>query len=187
MKKLLVINACVQREVSRTNRLYHTWLKKKNPNMYQVQEIILEQENICPLNTQLLQQRNNLMEQGNLNHPMFRYAHALQQADEVAIIAPYWDLSFPAMLKSWIEAVCIVGLTFHYLPDGTPEGLCRANKLTYITTAGGFIGENLFAYGYIKAIANMFGIAETEQICAEGLDIIGADVEAILQRTEQNI
>ena len=39
-----------------------------------------------------------------------------------------------------------------------------------------------FGFGYVKALANTFyGIEEVYQIKAEGLDIIGADVESILK------
>ena len=38
-----------------------------------------------------------------------------------------------------------------------------------------------FGFGYVKALAqNFYGIDEVELIKATGLDIIGADVEAIL-------
>lgn len=117
---------------------------------------------------------------------MFRYAREFRKADEIVIAAPYWDMSFPASLKCYLEAVSVVGLTFHYLPDGTPEGLCRAQRLTYVTTAGGYIGENNFGYDYVKAIAGLFGIAQTKEIRAEALDIVGADVEGILRQAEQS-
>ena len=62
-----------------------------------------------------------------------------------------------------------------------PQGLCRANKLTYVTTAGGPIFSENFGYGYVRALATtFFGIKETRMIKAENLDIRGADVERLL-------
>jgi FMN-dependent NADH-azoreductase len=81
-----------------------------------------------------------------------------------------------------------VGVTFVYSPDGVPVGLCRAEKLYYVTTAGGPVSDDSFGYGYVRALAEGFyGIPETRLVKAEGLDVIGADVEAILRRAEREI
>ena len=188
MKKLLVVNACVNRETSRTQRLCHAWMDllcQQQP--YEIEEVILEEEGLHALDTGSLAYRNRLLQQGKTEHNMFRQARLLRKADEIVIAAPYWDLSFPASLKCYMEAVSVVGLTFHYLPDGRPEGLCRAKRLTYITTAGGYIGQRNFGYEYAKAMADLFGIDETKEIHAEGLDIVGADVEQIMQQAEANM
>ncbi|MDO4286660.1 MAG: NAD(P)H-dependent oxidoreductase [Eubacteriales bacterium] len=188
MKKLLVINACVLRDQSRTDRLLRTWLDTVNREKeYEIEELILEREHICGLTSETLQQRNALLAAKDVDHTMFRYARQLLKADELAIAAPFWDMGFPASLKCWLEAVSVTGLTFHYLPDGTPEGLCHARKLTYITTAGGYFYERNDGYEYVKMLCNLFGIHQTRLISAEGLDIVGNDVEAILQSTEKEI
>lgn len=188
LKKLLVINACVICNKSRTDRLLRTWLETVNRDKeYEIEEVVLEQEHICGLTSETLEQRNQLIAAKDFQHAMFRYARQLKDADEVAIAAPFWDLSFPAALKCWLEAVCVSGVTFRYLPDGTPEGLCRGERLTYITTAGGYFFERNDGYEYVKMLCSMFGIPETQQISAEGLDIVGNDAEAILQKTEKEI
>lgn len=55
-------------------------------------------------------------------------------------------------------------------------------KLYYVTTVGGpFDGR--FGYEYIKALATeYFGIPQVELVMAEGMDIEGADPEAILRK-----
>ena len=66
--------------------------------------------------------------------------------------------------------------------------MCRAKKLYYLTTSGGFIGENDFGFSYIEALAkNFFGITEIHRYAAEGLDIFGADVEQIMEKTKEKI
>ncbi len=48
-------------------------------------------------------------------------------------------------------------------------------------TAGGNYVPEEFGFGYIKALAqNFYGIKKVELIRAAGLDIMGADAEAIL-------
>ena len=104
------------------------------------------------------------------------------------IAAPYWDLMFPAALKTYLENITISGITFRYSDQGRPESLCKAKSLHYVTTAGGFIGQNDFGFSYIKAIAqNFFEIPEVNRYAAEGLDIFGADVAAILGKAKAAI
>ena len=99
----------------------------------------------------------------------------------VVIAAPFRDLSFPAVLKQYLEQINVRGITFFYTPEGLPAGLCRAKRLTYVTTAGGDFFPEEFGAGYVKALAqNFYGIPEFRLLKATGLDIIGADVEAIM-------
>ena len=44
------------------------------------------------------------------------------KADEIVIGAPYWDLSFPAALKVYIEHVSVCDIAFHYTEDAQCEG-----------------------------------------------------------------
>ena len=117
---------------------------------------------------------------------MFALARQFAQADDIVVAAPYWDLSFPAVLKQYIEQINVSGVTFRYSEEGIPEGLCKANRLFYITTAGGDFVPDDYGYGYIKALAeNFYGIKTVELIKAAGLDIVGADVEQILSSCEE--
>ncbi len=173
---ILLVNACVRREKSRTRRLAQIFL----PNEFS--EVVLEQENLRPLDSAGLEQRNRLLDEGRLDDPLFRYAHQFSQADLIVIAAPYWDLAFPALLKCYLEAITVNGITFKYDQEGRPLGLCQAQKLIYVTTSGGYIGEFNLGYTYIQALAAMLGISKTEFAGAEGLDIWGNDPETILQQ-----
>ena len=104
------------------------------------------------------------------------------------IAAPYWDLSFPAALKQYFEQINVVGITFKYTEDGIPVGLCKARRLYYVTTAGGSYVPEEFGFGYIKALSQGFyGIQEVRKIEAAGLDLVGADVSAIMRAAESTI
>lgn len=92
---------------------------------------------------------------------MFDIGKDFAEADEIVIGAPYWDLSFPAALKIYIEHAAVMGMTFHYTEEGRCEGLCRAKHLTYITTGGGQVSAMNYGYEYLCGIASMFGIPET--------------------------
>ena len=61
------------------------------------------------------------------------------------------------------------------------ESLCRAKRLIYVTTAGGPIMNYNFGFDYVSALAQLYyGIPDVRCFSAEMLDIIGADVPAIM-------
>ena len=109
-----------------------------------------------------------------------RLAEQFAQADEIVVAAPYWDLSFPSILKVYLERVCVTGITFHYV-ENREEGLCRADRAVYISTAGGYVGERHLGEEYVKTVfQRLFGIGAFTAIRCEGLDLPGSDPEALL-------
>lgn len=181
---ILFVNACPRKE-SRTLLLAQYLLHKLTGNVH---ERNLTQTAVVPLNEERLAHRTALTARGDFSHPLFELAKEFAAADEVVIAAPFWDLSFPTLLKAYIENINAVGVTFCYQPDGKPRGLCKAKKLYYVTSAGGPIVNDAYGYGYIKALANGFyGIADTCCIKAENLDIQNADVEGILNQAKHHI
>lgn len=184
MKKVLFVNACV-RTCSRTRRLAQAVLDTLGGD---VTEIELALENILPLDGPALEQRSAFVDAGNYTDPMFRYAKDFASADTIVIAAPYWDLSFPAMLKCYLEAVTVLGVTFRYSPEGVPISLCRAGNLIYVTTSGGPMQEMNLGFDYVKAMATtFFGIKDITCRFAENLDIQGVDAEAVLRRAIDEI
>lgn len=181
---VLLVNACT-RPNSRTMVL----AKKAVDKIADRVEILnLYEHNIAPLDYLALEKREKFVQQADYSDLSFFFANQFGTADEIIVAAPYWDLSFPAILKSYIEAICVNGLTFRYNDKGIPEGLCCAKRLIYITTAGGFIPENNYGYNYIKQLCtDLFGIQNTVYIKAEGLDIAGADIAGIMRSAENEI
>lgn len=184
MKKTLFVNSCV-RENSRTHRLAGTVLECLGGD---ITEIDIYEEDIKPLDRQSLAQRTELSDRGDFDNDMFRYAHQFADSDTVVIAAPYWDLSFPAALKAYLEAVSVCGVTFRYDEHGVPAGLCKAGQLIYVTTSGGSIGEFNMGYDYVRTLAwGLFGIRDIRFFSAENLDIYDSDVEAIMQEAEDKV
>ncbi len=176
----LFINACVRKD-SRTRRLAERFLSGSEKRYEEVRLCDVE---LPPVDEDYLTRRDRLAADGRFDDPLFDLARQFAAADEIVIAAPFWDLSFPAALKQYIEHINAVGVTFYYTPEGVPAGLCRAKRLTYITTAGGEFVPDEFGFGYIKALAqNFWGIPEVDLISAQGLDIVGADTEGILRKT----
>ncbi len=180
---ILYINCCVRKE-SRTDRLARCVLEKLGD---EIKELRLYEENLKPLDLDTLNRRTELIESGDFSDPMFDRSKEFAMADTIVIAAPYWDLSFPALLKTYIENIYVTGIVSKYDENGMPKGLCRAKRLVYVTTAGGPY-DPAYSFGYIKSMAkNFFGIPEVELVMAEMLDIVGSDPEAILKKAMENI
>ncbi len=181
---VLFINACV-REDSRTGKLADALLKKLDE---EVEQVILKDISFGVTDEAYLKKRDDLIAKGNYDDPMFDLARQFAKADTVVIAAPYWDLSFPAMLKQYIEVINVLGVTFEYTSDGFPRGMCKADRLYYVMTAGGSYVPEEFGFGYIKALAqNFYGIKEVEMLKAIGLDIMGADEKAIMDEVLSSV
>lgn len=182
-KNVLFVNACV-REGSRTLSLCRNYLRTCCPDAA-VQELVLAQEQLRPLDREGLEKRNADIIRGDLSGARYGHARNFAAADRIVIGAPYWDCSFPALLKIYLEQICVNGITFGYSKEGAPLPLCKADRLVYITTSGGPIGEALRLH--LEDLCRMFGIAKLELYAAEGLDIFGNDPEAILRATAEKM
>lgn len=184
MDKILYINSCV-REKSRTNELAHYLLKKLNSDY---KEIKLDEEDIKPMDSRLLKIRDELRANKNYSDDMFKYANDFKNANIIVISSPYWDLSFSALLKIYFENINIGGLTFGYNEVGKPKTLSNIKKVYYVTTAGGYIISDDYGFGYVKAMFNtFFEVFDIDYIKAEGLDIIGSDVDKIIEKAKMEI
>ena len=183
MKKVLFVNCCIRREESRSLKLAQKFLSFLDPNEYEVEELCLMDEPLEYFKDSFFAQRERLLADKKFDHPRFRYAWQFKNADKIVIAAPFWDLSFPALLKVYIENLCVEGITFGCNENGC-FGTCAADKLVYITTRGGIYADSPLEMGakYIEAMCQFFGINKFECICAEGIDIFGVDVEETLKK-----
>ena len=181
---LLFVNACVRKE-SRTKRLADHLLSTLDKPCV---EVALHSVAFPVADEAFLKMRDRLIAERAFDSPVFALARQFAEADELVIAAPFWDLSFPAALKQYFEQINVLGITFCYTPEGLPKGLCRAKRLTYVTTAGGFFFPEEYGAGYVKALSQGFyGIPEFRLIKAAGLDIDGSDVDAIISSVKASI
>lgn len=183
MKKLLFVNACVRGDKSRTLRLCKKYISTflSHHLDYEWKELNLNEMNLIPQTKEVLNKRDAFIEKGDFSDPMFDLAKEFMEADHIVIGAPYWDLEFPALLKIYFERVSVSELTYVFQGDHA-EANTKAERAVYITTAGGYtIGKN-YGYEYAQGLFSfLFGINRMDLVMAEGLDIEGADVEALLK------
>lgn len=185
--ELLFVNACVRGPKSRTFRLadrFFTRYRALRPEVT-VTEFNVMNERLDPQYPEVLAERDRLWKAGELDGPMFAPARQFAAADRIVVAAPFWDLHFPAILKIYLERISVTDITFGYTPEGRSMGLCRAEKLLFVTTRGGDFslpeteGMEMGAR-HLRALCAMYGIPDFELLCAEPLDDRSRDGEAIL-------
>jgi len=181
VKELLLIDCCVRGRDSRTRKLTDAFLEGLDRKVFHVTEISPEAEGMVPLTGANFARREKLVEEGELDHPRFHYARQFAQADVVVFAAPMWELSFPAILKVYIENVSVRGITFGSDADGV-FGSCRGSRLVFLTTRGERYADGDQEQGsrYLEAMAKFFGFERYSCIAADGLDANGADPKTIL-------
>lgn len=187
MSKLLYIKANAKPEgVSRTFKISDSFVeayRKNNPN----DEIItldLYKENISFLKTDDINTVFGPKTEESKNHPILKYAYQFADADKFVIAAPMWNLSSPAIVKAYIDYICVTGITFKYTAEGA-VGLCTGKKAIHIAARGGeYSAEpySSFEMGdrYLRTIFAFLGITDFTTVSADALDVMGNDVEGIV-------
>lgn len=187
MSKVLYIKANAKPEgASRTFRVSDSFIedyKQNNPN----DEIItldLYEEKINFLRTDDINTVFGSKTEESRNHPILKYAYQFADADKFVIAAPMWNLSIPAILKAYIDYICVTGITFRYTAEG-PVGLCTGKKAIHIVARGGeYSAEpySNFEMGdrYLRTILGFLGITDFTTVSADNLDIMGQDVDAVV-------
>lgn len=187
MKNLLYLDCCIRRSASRTRELAETFLAAlERRGEYEITRLNLMDESLSYFSEGFFEQRQQLLEAGELDHPRFRYAHRFAAADRIVLAAPFWDLSVPALAKVYIENVSVDGITFGCNESGC-YGMCRAEKLMFLTTRGGTYTGSHLEQGepYLRALCEFFGIDAYDSVVAEGLDLGIEAPEAILARAKE--
>ena len=165
--KLLFIDGCISQrgEGSRTRALANAFLsafRESRPEA-EVETAALETLGLAPFLPAALDERDALASSGAFDAPVVDLARQFRGADKIVAAAPFWDLSFPAVMRVYIEHISVCGLCYHYEADGwdfeKPESL-------------GVL--------YWKQLSAMFGIPRFDYVFAGGLDVDPAKVPEIM-------
>ena len=185
MRRALLIDCCIRRNASRTAKLLDAFAEALAEDI-EKDILILEEENLSCLTGAYFEQRQRLLEEGWLDHPRFRYAHQFAEADLVCIAAPFWDLSFPALLKVYIEQISVDGITFSSTHGGL-HGICKGTDLVFLTTRGGIYTNDPMEMGsrYLDALHTFFGFDRYHCIAVDGMDMSRFDALAELEKAKQ--
>lgn len=189
MSTVLYIKANIKPEgQSRTFQISDTFIeeyKKQHPE----DEIItldLYQEDIDFLRPEDLGVLFGPKTEESKRHPHLKYAYQFIEADKYIVATPMWNLSFPAILKAYLDYVSVSGITFKYTEKG-PVGLCQNKKALYIVSRGGAYTNTSIEMGerYLKTLFGFFGITDMETLVAENLDGVPEQATDIVEATKE--
>ena len=172
--KLLFVDCCISQRgaASRTLLLasaYSTAFLEKWPDA-EIETVLPETLlALKPFDVEMLNDRDALAAVGAWDAPVFALARQFRGADRIVVAAPFWDLSFPAALRTYIEYISANGLTYHYDETGC-HGDCKARQLVYLTSGGDFEREDSVGVLYWRQLSVMFGIPQFDYVFAGGLD-----------------
>ena len=172
MKNLLYIDACIRDEMSRTKQVAEP-IVAALAQRYDVERLELNKLELDVVQKELVNQRIA----GNQSEKTRAWAAKVRDADRIVIAAPFWDMSFPAALKVFLELCSIVDITFTCGEDRC-IGNCKAEKMLYITTRGmNFAtGDPLEqATPYLKAISWLWGIGQLQVVAAHNMDYVSQE------------
>ena len=183
--KLLFVDCCISQRGcdSRTRQLADAYLlgaRQGHPEA-EVETVDLRTLELRPYHPQALNYRDGLAMAGKFDDPIYDLARQFRDADRIVVAAPFWDLSFPAVLRTYIEHIAANGVCYHYDQTG-PHGDCRADRLTYLTTGGDFERENSLGVLYWQQLCAMFGIPVFDYVFAGGLDAAPERAEETLTK-----
>lgn len=111
----------------------------------------------------------------------------LEQADEYVFGVPMHNFGVPSVLKLWIDQIARVGKAFSYA-DGTPKGLIKGKKATFIIATGGIYDPQTqmasfnFVEPYLRSVFGFLGVTDVTFLTTGGTAALnyGGDREAFL-------
>lgn len=187
MKKVLFVNSCIRGSASRTLRLARR-LVSRIPDA-DIEVLLLPALHLTPYGAEEIAERDVLSAAGAFDAPFFALANQFKSADAVVLACPFWDMGVPSMVRTYLERLCVTGLTFHYGSDNYPVGDCRLQRFIYVTTRGGIVDNRDpvltdHASAYLLSVCKLLSSGRFDTLAAEGLDIVGNDAEALLCQAE---
>ena len=171
MDKLIVIDSCMRQD-SRTKVILEAALDELI-SRYEIEIIDVNALALPPVTPQTLKERTA----GYVPEQTLTLARKIASADRLVIAAPFWDRSFPSVLKAFFENISLYNVTF--TDDGTTcKGLCRCRKVLYITTRGMNIptGDSRDqGTSYLKALSTLWGLGDVVTLASWNLDYLSAE------------
>lgn len=179
MNKLIIIDSCM-REESRTKVILDA-ARDVLSTRYEIETINVNALALPPVTPDVLKERMS----GKVPEETVALAGRIASADRIVIAAPFWDMSFPAILKAFFENMSLYNVTF--TDNGTTcTGLCKCQKVMYITTRGMDIptGDSRDqGSSYLKALSSLWGLGDVITVASWNLDYL--PVEKVAEKVRE--
>lgn len=93
--------------------------------------------------------------------------------DKYVFVTPFWNFSYPPVMKAYLDSVASAGKTFVYSDQGQPIGLLTDKKALHIQARVGFYAEGPAAdlemgHRHLQIMMQFFGVPSFEGLVVEG-------------------
>lgn len=168
MEKLILVNSCMRAESSTRRLMEHA--RMLLAERYDIEEIDVNAMALTPVTPEIQCERSA----GKVAEHIVAMARRIAAADRIVVAAPFWDMSFPSVLKAFIENMSLYNVTF--TDNGKScVGLCRCERMLYVTTRGMDIATgSVLEQGstYLQALSALWGCGEVITVAAHNLTIV---------------
>ena len=161
MKRIAVIDSTI-REESRTRVIMENVLKRKDVE-FSIHN--LNKYPLFPTNSENFKVKDT-------DEFFLTIARDIASCDGLIVVAPFWDMTYPALLKTFFEKISVFNIMF--IDDGkTCVGISKNIFMLYITTRGMNIEDLSEMDGAslsLKSLCYLWGIPKFECVSAYNLD-----------------
>lgn len=181
--KLLFVDCCISQrgDQSRTRALCGAFLEeyRRTHPAAEIEVADLQKMNLKPFDQAMLDDRDALISVKAFDAPVFEPARQFKAADHILVGAPFWDLTFPALLRIYIEYISAKSVTYYYDETGC-HGSCVAQRLAFLTAGGDLEKPGSLGVEHWRQLCGMFGIKQFDYVFAGGLDLNDGRTEELM-------
>ena len=177
MKNILVVNSSLNSEAGNSSKLVANYLDKLAGKDVKLDLLDLNETQLPHLTQQemaawMTAPEERTQAQAELAAISDALLSRLEEADEVVIGLPMYNLGVPSTFKAWIDRLARAGKSFKYTETG-PVGLIADKPVTVLAARGGvYAGTDYDTQTpYIRHIFGLMGITSVNFVYAEGLNM----------------
>lgn len=177
MKNILVVNSSLNSDEGNSSKLVANYLDKLAGKDVKLDLLDLNEAQLPHLTQQemaawMTSPEERTQAQAELAAISDALLSRLEEADEVVIGLPMYNLGVPSTFKAWIDRLARAGKSFKYTETG-PVGLIADKPVTVLAARGGvYAGTDYDTQTpYIRHIFGLMGITSVNFVYAEGLNM----------------
>ena len=177
MKNILVVKSSLNSEAGNSSKLVANYLDKLAGKDVKLDLLDLNKAQLPHLTQQemaawMTAPEERTQAQAELAAISDALLSRLEEADEVVIGLPMYNLGVPSTFKAWIDRLARAGKSFKYTETG-PVGLIADKPVTVLAARGGvYAGTDYDTQTpYIRHIFGLMGITSVNFVYAEGLNM----------------
>ena len=164
--------------------LYNEYIPRPKYNYYNSRSTLVSAENLANLTTQ---EQNDVQQ-------MIKLCDQFVAASIYVVASPMWSLSFPAILKDYLDCVIQSEKTITFNNNNKPEGLLndRPRTFIYVQSSGGNIPWFLKpvldkGLNYVENIIKFIGVSKFDELLVDGTGTTEEEKAEAIERAKSKI